>query len=163
MLGMQVSFNIWDVLINLVFSYIATVGFALTVNIPHRVIHWSGICGCAGWMVYWLVTEASGGRMISNTLGAFAVGLVAVVLAKWKKCPVTLFSVPGLVPLVPGAPAYMVVRRLIDGKYIAAQQMMMRVAIVTVSIALGFLLSTLFQEAWNKYIKRLKLRETLKK
>ena len=54
MLGMQVSFNIWDVLINLVFSYIATVGFALTVNIPHRVIHWSGICGCAGWMVYWL-------------------------------------------------------------------------------------------------------------
>lgn len=34
MLGMQVSFNIWDVLINLVFSYIATVGFALTVNIP---------------------------------------------------------------------------------------------------------------------------------
>ncbi|CDR82454.1 threonine/serine exporter family protein [Lactobacillus delbrueckii subsp. lactis] len=159
MLGMQVSFNIWDVLINLIFSYIATVGFALTVNIPHRVIHWSGICGCAGW----LVTEASGGRMISNTLGAFAVGLVAVVLAKWKKCPVTLFSVPGRVPLVPGAPAYMVVRRLIDGKYIAAQQMMMRVAIVTVSIALGFLLSTLFQEAWNKYIKRLKLREKLKK
>jgi hypothetical protein len=41
--------------------------------------------------------------------------------------------------------------------------MMMRVAIVTVSIALGFLLSTLFQEAWNKYIKRLKLREKLKK
>ncbi|MCT3495509.1 threonine/serine exporter family protein, partial [Lactobacillus delbrueckii] len=111
----------------------------------------------------WLVTEASGGRMISNILGAFAVGLVAVVLAKWKKCPVTLFSVPGLVPLVPGAPAYMVVRRLIDGKYIAAHQMMMRVAIVTVSIALGFLLSTLFQEAWNKYIKRLKLREKLKK
>ena len=84
---MQVSFNIWDVLINLVFSYIATVGFALTVNIPHRVIHWSGICGCAGWMVYWLVTEASGGRMISNTLGAFAVGLVAVVLAKGKSVP----------------------------------------------------------------------------
>ena len=87
MLGMQVSFNIWDVLINLVFSYIATVGFALTVNIPHRVIHWSGICGCAGWMVYWLVTEASGGRMISNILGAFAVGLVAVVLAFQRTGP----------------------------------------------------------------------------
>lgn len=55
MLGMQFSFNIWDVLINLVFSYIATVGFALTVNIPHRVIHWSGICGCAraGWSTGW--------------------------------------------------------------------------------------------------------------
>ena len=163
MLGMQVSFNFWDVLINLVFSYIATVGFALTVNIPHRVIHWSGICGCAGWMVYWLLARAEAGRMLSNAFGAFAVGLVAVLLAKWKKCPVTLFSVPGLVPLVPGAPAYMVVRRLIDGEYLEAQQMMMRVAIVTVSIALGFLLSTLFQETLNKYLRRLKLKEKLGK
>ena len=101
--------------------------------------------------------------MLSNASGAFAVGLVAVLLAKWKKCPVTLFSVPGLVPLVPGAPAYMVVRRLIDGEYLEAQQMMMRVAIVTVSIALGFLLSTLFQETLNKYLRRLKLKEKLGK
>lgn len=60
-------------------------------------------------MVYWLLTLASAGRLLSNVAGAFAVGLVAVLFAKWKKCPVTLFSVPGLVPLVPGAPAYMAV------------------------------------------------------
>jgi uncharacterized membrane protein YwzB len=33
-------------------------------------------------------------------------------------------------------------------------QMIMRVAIITVAIALGFLLSALFQEALNKLIKR---------
>ena len=36
--------------------------------------------------------------------------------------------------------------------------MIMRVAIITVAIALGFLLSTLFQEALNKLIKRRRAR-----
>ncbi|CCK86225.1 Putative uncharacterized protein [Lactobacillus equicursoris DSM 19284 = JCM 14600 = CIP 110162] len=155
---MGIHFTSFDLVINLIFSYIATVGFALTVNIPHRVIHYSGLCGLAGWMVYWLLTLASAGRLLSNVAGAFVVGLVAVLFAKWKKCPVTLFSVPGLVPLVPGAPAYMAVRRFIDGHYMAGMQMIMRVAIITVAIALGFLLSTLFQEALNKLIKRRRAR-----
>ncbi len=129
------------------YIYIATVGFALTVNIPHRVIHYSGLCGLAGWMVYWLLTLASAGRLLSNVAGAFAVGLVTVLFAKWKKCPVTLFSVPGV-------PAYMAVRCFIDGRYMAGLQKIMRVVIITVAIALGFLLSPLFQEALNKLIKR---------
>lgn len=55
---------------------------------------------------------------------------------------------------MPGAPAYMAVRCFIDGRYMAGMQIIMRVAIITVAIALGFLLSTLFQEALNKLIKR---------
>ena len=106
----------------------------MTVNIPHRVIHYSGLCGLAGRMVYWLLTLASAGRLLSNFAGAFAVGLVTVLFAKWKKCPITLFSVPGV-------PAYMAVRCFIDGRYMAGMQKIMRVAIITVAIALGFLLS----------------------
>ena len=55
---------------------------------------------------------------------------------------------------MPGAPAYMAVRCFIDGRYMVGMQMIMRVAIITVAIALGFLLSALFQEALNKLIKR---------
>lgn len=84
---------------------------------------------------------------MSNVAGAFAVGLVTVLFAKWKKCPVTLFSVPGV-------SAYMAGRCFIDGRYMAGLQEIMRVAIITLAIALGFLLSPLFQEALNKLIKR---------
>lgn len=89
------------------------------------------------------------------------VGLQAqsVLLARWQKCPALLFSVPGLVPLVPGAPAYMAVRSLLDGNLPQAQQEVQRVAIVTASIALGVLLSTMFQEAMVKHLRRIHVRE----
>ena len=92
-------------------------------------------------------------------LGAFTVGLLSVLLAHWQKCPALLFSVPGLVPLVPGAPAYMAVRSLLDGNLPQAQQEVQRVAIVTASIALGVLLSTMFQEAMVKHLRRIHVRE----
>ena len=159
MFGMHVNFTLFDLVINLAFSLIATIGFALTINIPHRVISWSGICGMAGWMVYWFADRAGLGRMLSNMLGAFTVGLLSVLLAHWQKCPALLFSVPGLVPLVPGAPAYMAVRSLLDGNLPQAQQEVQRVAIVTASIALGVLLSTMFQDAMVKHLRRIHARE----
>ena len=44
-------------------------------------------------------------------------------------------------------------RCFIDSRYMVGMQIIMRVAIITVAIALGFLLSTMFQEALNKLIK----------
>ena len=68
--------------------------------------------------------------------------------------------VPGLGSLgARGAPAYMAVRSLLDGNLPQAQQEVQRVAIVTASIALGVLLSTMFQEAMVKHLRRIHVRE----
>lgn len=65
-----------------------------------------------------------------------------------------------MVPLVPGAPpTYMAVRSLLDGNLPQAQQEVQRVAIVTASIALGVWLSTMFQEAMVKHLRRIHVRE----
>ena len=60
-----------EIIINVAFSYLASVGFALTINVPHRALNLAGISGAAGWMVYWFANRASMGRMLSNLLGAF--------------------------------------------------------------------------------------------
>lgn len=62
-------------------------------------------------------------------------------------------------PWCQGAPAYMAVRSLLDGNLPQAQQEVQRVAIVTASIALGVLLSTMFQEAMVKHLRRIHVRE----
>ena len=36
-----------EVVINVAFSYLASVGFALTINVPHRALNLSGISGTA--------------------------------------------------------------------------------------------------------------------
>lgn len=150
---------VWlEILINIVFSYIASVGFALTINVPHRVLNLAGISGVIGWMVYWLAARAGMGRMLSNLMGAFIIGILGLIFARIKKCPVTVFNIPALVPLVPGVPAYQAVRALVDGQTFEAETAILRVAIVTCAIALGILLSTMITEMFYRsrrfYMKR---------
>ncbi|MCF1783337.1 threonine/serine exporter family protein [Lactobacillus mulieris] len=145
---------IWlQILINIVFSIIGSMGFALTINVPRRALFLTGISGACGWMTYWVLIRLHSGRMIANLVGAFVIGMLGLFFARIKKCPVSVFNIPALVPLVPGAPAYMAVRALVQGKYDMAEDLMLRVGIITVAIALGFLLSTLQSE----FIYRLKM------
>lgn len=146
-----------EIIINIAFSYIASVGFALTINVPHRVLNLAGISGVVGWMIYWLVARAGMGRMLSNFMGAFIIGILGLIFARIKKCPVTVFNIPALVPLVPGVPAYQAVRALVNGQTFDAETAIMRVGIVTCAIALGILLSTMVTEMFyrsKKFYKR---------
>ena len=101
-----------EIVINVVFSYLASAGFALTINVPHRALNFSGISGVVAWMAYWFCFRAGMGRMLSNLLGAFLIGILSLFFARIKKCPVTVFNIPALVPLVPGMPACLHSRRL---------------------------------------------------
>lgn len=142
-----------ELLINIVFAYLASTGFALTINVPHRVLNLAGISGVISWIIYWLAMEASMGRLLSNLLGSFAIGILGIVFARIKKCPATVFYIPAIVPLVPGVPAYQAVRELTSGNINAASNSMLRVIIVTGSIALGMLLSNMCVEIFFKIKK----------
>lgn len=143
-----------EIVINIAFSYLASVGFALTINVPHRALNLAGISGIVGWMAYWFSFRAGAGRMLSNFIGAFLIGILGLFFARVKKCPASVFNIPALVPLVPGMPAYQAVRALVAGNYSLGQELMLRVAIVTGAIGLGFLLSTMCTEAFYKVRQR---------
>lgn len=139
-----------EIIINVAFSYAASVGFALTINVPHRALNLSGISGVIGWMSYWFAARAGMGRMLSNLIGAFIIGILGLIFARIKKCPVTVFNIPALVPLVPGVPAYQAVRALVNGNVFEGEASILRVAIVTCAIALGILLSTMITEMFYR-------------
>ena len=150
-----------QIIINIVFSYVASVGFALTINVPHRALNLAGVSGTVGWMVCWFITKALMGRMLSNLIGAFVIGILGLFFARIKKCPVTVFNIPALVPLVPGVPAYQAVRALVNGNVFDAEASFLRVGIVTCSIALGILLATMFTEMFyrvKKFYKKRKIK-----
>lgn len=146
-----------ELVINIAFAYLASAGFALTINVPRRVLNLAGISGVISWTIYWLSMQASMGRLLSNLLGSFAIGVSGIIFARMKKCPATVFYIPAIVPLVPGVPAYQAVRELTAGNINGASNAMLRVIIVTGSIALGMLLSNMFVEIFfriKKFYKR---------
>lgn len=142
-----------ELLINIAFAYLASAGFALTINVPRRVINLAGISGVTSWIIYWLAMRASMGRLLSNLLGSFAIGILGIVFARMKKCPATVFYIPAIVPLVPGVPAYQAVRELTSGNLRGANDAVLRVIIVTGSIALGMLLSSMCVEIFFRIKK----------
>ena len=52
-----------EIIINLVFAWLAAVGFGLIINVPHRALILCGISGSAGWILYWLANRIGVGRL----------------------------------------------------------------------------------------------------
>ncbi len=133
-----------QMVVQLIFSYLSTVAFAVCINVPRRGLNCAGLAGMIGWMVYWLLMQAGASVMISNLLGAFAIGIAGILFARWMKMPVITFNVPGLVPLVPGATAYEAVRALVSNNLDQGIQLLVQVLMVAGSIAVGFMFAQLF-------------------
>ncbi|WP_127848664.1 threonine/serine exporter family protein [Lacticaseibacillus hulanensis] len=137
--------NFWlQALIQFSFCYASTVAFAICINVPRRGLNCAGIAGMLGWVVYWLLYKAGVSVLIGNLLGAFAIGIAGVLFARWKKMPVIMFNIPGLVPLVPGATAYEAVRAFVSNDMDQGIQLLVRVIMVAGSIAVGFMFAQLF-------------------
>ncbi len=134
-------------LVQLSFSYLSTVAFAIIINVPRRALNLAGWAGAVGWLVYWVLTyDFTVGRMLANLCGAFAIGLCGMIFSRVKKMPVIIFNIPGLVPLVPGATAYQAVRALVLGQIDKASRLTVRVMMVAGAIAVGFMLAQLLAE-----------------
>lgn len=134
-------------LVQLSFSYLSTVAFAIIINVPRRALNLAGWAGAVGWLVYWVLAyDFDVGRMLANLCGAFAIGLCGIIFSRVKKMPVIIFNIPGLVPLVPGATAYQAVRALVLGQIDKASRLTIRVVMVAGAIAVGFMLAQLLAE-----------------
>jgi uncharacterized membrane protein YjjB (DUF3815 family) len=75
-------------------AFVGTVGFAVIFGVPRRYYLDSGLTGMLGWGMFLLTG--------SVFLGTLAVGLVSYLQAWLRRCPVTVFLICGIIPLVPG-------------------------------------------------------------
>lgn len=141
-----------EILVQCALSFFGTIGFGLTINIPKRALVYSGISGMVGWIVFWLLMQVNMGRGISNVLGAFFIGLTGIYFSRKLKMPVIIFNIPGIVPIVPGVPAYQTIRALSQGNLPLATQMGVKTMIIIGGIAMGVMLSQLASELTSRYV-----------
>jgi len=84
---------------------LAAVGFAILFRTPLRVIAYSSLCGAlgVGARTLW-ISEFDPQMQIATAtfLAAAIVGFTAELLSRRLRVPPSLFSVPGVIPMVPG-------------------------------------------------------------
>lgn len=139
------------IFINTIFSFVATAAFGLLINIPKRAILTCGFIGALGWLSFKLVI-CLWGLGLANFTGAVLIGMMSFISSKKMKMPIIIFNIPSLVPLVPGAAAYMAVRNFIAGQYVMALQSIREIIIISGAIALGFMTTNLFEKIYYKII-----------
>lgn len=97
-------------------AFVATVTLAVIMKIPKKYIVYSGIIGTVGWMLYLGCSEINLDVIVANFSGALIVALCSHSCARIFKSPVTVFLIPGLLPLVPGLGMYRIAYNIVRGE-----------------------------------------------
>lgn len=90
-----------------VVAVIATISFGITFQMPRRHYLACGLTGAVGWMVYIFGVELFAlSPAIATLVATLPLTGCARFFAIRHKAPVTIFLLPGIFPLVPGAGIY---------------------------------------------------------
>ncbi len=88
----------------------AALGFAVLFSVPRQYLIACALTGALGHAFRYALIGSGlpilGGLEIASFFGAAAVGFTAVGLARWLKVPAIIFSVCGIIPMIPGTIAF---------------------------------------------------------
>lgn len=95
------------ILIQLIVSFFATISFAILFTAPKKEVFFCGLTGATGWMVYYVATHFYDMHLVlASGVATFCLTILARCFAVMRKTPVTVYLLPGIFPLVPGAGIY---------------------------------------------------------
>lgn len=122
-----------------VFGFVSTVGFAILFHVPKRNIIMSSLVGGIGWVVFAYCRNDYGSALLGCFLGACMVGLLADIFSRVYKETATVYIIPGIIPLVPGAGMYYTTLYLINGELERAATTGTETLLMAGSISVGLL------------------------
>ena len=117
-------------------SFLATLAYAILFNVPKQYYTACGITGMAGWLLYLAMCQVT---TVASFVGTLAVVLISRILTVRKKCPITIFLVSGIIPLVPGAGIYYTAYYLVTGQMSLAAVKGLEAVKIAFAIVLGII------------------------
>lgn len=104
-------------IVQIIAAYFVTVFFSVMFNNTARQLPFCGIVGAIGWLFYLLVRDQSGSVVLASFAGALIVSIIAYLMSKFRHAPITVFQIPGIIPMVPGMGMYQTLLSVITGDY----------------------------------------------
>ena len=127
--------------VQLVSAFIGTMAFAVLFGVPRKYYLDSGFCGMVGWLLYLILVRYTGLSVpIVVFFDSALVAFTAMVQAIVRKCPITVYLICGIFPLVPGAGIFWTTYNLVSEQLGAALHSGITALKVTVAIAFGIIL-----------------------
>ncbi|MCR5013479.1 MAG: threonine/serine exporter family protein [Bacteroidales bacterium] len=126
--------------VQLMSAFIGTAAFSALFGVPRRYYADAGMCGTLGWLLYLLLTRYTAFSPVETMFCTTAfVTLIALIQSIGRKCPITVFLICGIIPLVPGAGIFWTSYNIVSNQLPEALQTGLSAMKATVAIAFGIL------------------------
>lgn len=102
---------------NFFYAYISTMGFAIIFNAPKCTLIKSGFAGGLGWIIYAFTKDLSNSVIFSTFIASVTIALISKYFAIIDKNPITIYIVPGIIPLVPGFGMYYTMLSIVEKRF----------------------------------------------
>ena len=109
--------DILAVLRSLALAFVATTGFGLLFNVPRRTLAACGLTGGIGVAVRFTATSLGASAVGGSFLGALTVASLGFLLARQYRVPRTIFTITGVIAMVPGSLAFTTMLQLTTGDF----------------------------------------------
>lgn len=127
-------------LIVAVVSLVASACFSVIFNLPKKQIIYAGLVGMIGWLIYVVLVENYLDAVFASFYATVGLALVARIFSYLRKSPATMFLIPGIFPLVPGAGIYSTGYSIFMGSTSQALVIGLQTFQIAIAIALGMAL-----------------------
>ena len=132
-------------------SFMAVLSFGIVLDLPKKYLGWSGVTGGVCWLVYLLIREETGSLIFAAFLSGLSVALLGHILARILRAPVSVFLIPGILPLVPGTSIYNCVYNIIRSSREQSTYYLIETMQIAGAIAMAvFLMDSMFKMIKNK-------------
>lgn len=123
----------------LIAAALGTMAFALLFGVPAKYYPYCGLIGAAGWLVYSFLFQI--GQVFSEPSAVFLATVLVILMSRLfavrERCPVTIFLICGIFPLVPGAGIYWTAYHLVMNEVELASETGFAAVKSAVAIVLG--------------------------
>lgn len=126
-------------LLQILAAGIGTVAFGALFGVPSKYYPYCGLIGAFGWAVYVFLWMRAG--FWSEAVVVFLATVLVILMSRFfavrERCPVTIFLICGILPLVPGAGIYWTCYYLVTGQLDEASTRGFSALKAAVAIVLG--------------------------
>ena len=133
--------------LNLLLASTGSLAFAILYNVSRKFYLCAAFTGIAGWFCYYLTVPFTD-TAVASFFGAVGVVLVSRIFAVWKKCPITVFLISGIFPLVPGAGVYYTMYYLVSNELTLAAIKGLESLKIAFGIVLGIVFIVTIPKKW---------------
>ena len=136
-------------------AFLGVISVSIIYGIDRKFFIYCGAGGAVGWMVYLLLGKMSHSEAFRIYCAAAVVALLAHIFARVFKAPVTIYLIPGILPLVPGLGMYRTVYYMIEADTAMASRYFQTTMEVAGCIALAiFTMDTFFKLLFGVILKK---------